>query len=93
LRDRDLTLFVLACLALAALRRGEVERAGILWGAVSEERHERATDRAWADLAPLSGPLAEATGSAFLSAVETGRQRTLEQAVQTALDETAQTVP
>jgi predicted ATPase/class 3 adenylate cyclase len=95
LQDRDISLWVLSCLALAAFRQGDAQRAGVLWGAVSEEEREQPPVRSWEELVELRKPLTESTDAGFLAAVEEGGLSTLEQAVAIALGEdgTAQTVP
>ena len=94
LGDRDLTLGILLLLGVVAFRRGDIERAGRLWGTVTEEETEQPPVRAWEDLEGATRPLAESTDARFLEAVEEGRLATLEQAVAIALGEDeAQTVP
>jgi predicted ATPase/class 3 adenylate cyclase len=94
LRDREISLYALTGLARAALVRGAHERAGILWGALSEDVREEPLGRFADDFAALSAPLAESSDARFLAAAEQGRLRTVDQAVALALEgETAQTVP
>jgi tetratricopeptide (TPR) repeat protein len=95
LQDHDCTIFSLTLLALAALRRGDAERAGILWGAVSEAERERPPVRSWdEELVPLA-PLVDSTDPRFLAGVAEGRLLSLEHAAAVALGdaEVAQTVP
>jgi len=95
LRDREFTLYVLAGMARAALELGAVERAGILWGALSEEMRENPLGRLAPHLHELAAPLRECSIADFLAVVEDGRVRTIEDAVALALgeDAPAQTVP
>ena len=95
LEDRDLSLGILRLLGLVAFRRGDIERAGRLWGTVTEEEREQPRVRAWEDLEEAGRPLAESSDPRFLASEEEGRLTTLEQAIAFALDETetAQTVP
>jgi tetratricopeptide (TPR) repeat protein len=95
LRDREYGAYILAGLARAALQRGASERAGILWGAVTEDLREDPLGRLALFFDEFAAPLLEVTDAGFLAAVEDGRLRGLEEAVAIALGEVeaAQTVP
>jgi predicted ATPase/class 3 adenylate cyclase len=95
LRDRERGLWALAGLSRAAFERGDVERAGMLWGAVSEDLRDEPLSRFADDFAVFTAPLAEVAEARFLAAVEQGCLRTVEEAVAIALgeQESAQTVP
>jgi predicted ATPase/class 3 adenylate cyclase len=91
LDDRRLTASLLTGLALVALRRGDEERAGTLWGAVVASQRENGV-RHSPEQATFAAPLAGSTSQRFLEAVEDGRLVDLEQASSIALRE-AQTEP
>ena len=94
LRDRERSLFALTGLARAGLGTGDVERAGILWGAVSEDVREEPLGRFAESFVEFGTPLAGSSDAEFLAAVQEGRLRTIDDAVALALgEETAQTVP
>jgi predicted ATPase/class 3 adenylate cyclase len=95
LRDRERVLYALAGLSRAALERGDAARAGVLWGAVSEELRDEPMGRFAQDFVDFAAPLSESSDAGFLAAVEEGHLRTIEEAVSIALadDEPAQTVP
>jgi predicted ATPase len=80
-----------AGLARVALARGDLERAGLLWGAVSGQGERRLGiyARRWGD------DLRKETRTAFLAAFARGRELELWEAAAVALgdDETPQTVP
>jgi len=94
LDDRRITLWNLIDLARAAFACSELERAGILWGAV---REEEASDPVLAldpDFAAVAPQLQGCSEPRFTAAVEEGRALSLAQAAALALDETvAQTLP
>jgi tetratricopeptide (TPR) repeat protein len=92
LHDRDHTLWQLSLLAVTALRQGDRERAGLLWGATSAEERDRPPVRVWEELDELRAPLVESTDPVFLESVEHGELYALDDAVALALGE-AQTVP
>ena len=92
LHDRDYTLWLLSLLAVVALRNDDLERAGLLWGATSEEEREHPPARDWEEIDELRSALVGSGDPAFLAAVEHGRLYALEDAVEIALDE-SQTVP
>ena len=76
------TLWTLAGFARVALTRGELERAGRIWGAVmSEERTVLSTP----GFGEFAAPLAGMTEPAFLSGLAVGRDDGLEAAVELAL--------
>jgi predicted ATPase len=92
LDDRRLIRSLLTGLALIALRRGDRERAGALWGVVAELEREDpllAHDDLFSEFAT---PLRESEDKRFLAAVEAGRALSLPGAVGLALD-AAQTLP
>ena len=94
LHDRERGLYALAGLSRAALERGDVERAGMLWGAVDEELRDEPMGRYAQDFAEFAAPLSESSDAGFRAAVEEGRVRTIEDAVALALGgDAAQTVP
>ena len=85
----------LTALARAARARGNLRRAGVLWGAVEAE-NERAPSRAWLRWrAERAGPLLDETDLEFSAAVREGRQLEIWDAVAIALGELElpQTVP
>ena len=95
LRDREHSLFALAGISLASLRRGAAERAGILWGATIEDVREEPLGRFEEEFATFTAPLVESSDPRFLAAVNDGRVRTLEEAIAMAFgeDDAVQTVP
>jgi ATP/maltotriose-dependent transcriptional regulator MalT len=85
----------LTAIARVALARGDVERAGTLWGALEAE-HARTRHRIWEQRRPQrAGPLLSEGDPRFVAAVERGRELDLWDAVAMALDELEppQTVP
>jgi hypothetical protein len=92
LDDRRLIRSLLTGFALIALRRGERERAGSLWGVVAELEREDPLlghDHLFIEFAT---PLRESEDPRFLAAVEAGSALSLAGAVALALD-AAQTLP
>jgi predicted ATPase len=85
IEDRVAMLWTLTGLARVELERGNLERAGRIWGAVTieAERDPSAT----AGLNEFAAPLATEAESTFLSGVEVGRDGGLEAAADLALDE------
>jgi hypothetical protein len=92
LRDRRVNLRTLTGLARAALLRGELQRAGTLWGAVVEDELTDSLVGADDEFAGHAAPLNAELDPAYVAAVETGRTLSLEQATAVALGE-RQTLP
>ena len=94
--NRHWALYTLTTLARAALERGELERAGTLWGAVEAET-ARAPHQGWetGGRARYAGPLLDESREEFVTARERAQELELWDAAAIALaeDETAQTVP
>ena len=89
------TFLPLTALARVALERGDLRRAGLLWGAVEAE-HEQAPNRRWQRRrAERAGPLLVAAHPEFVSGMREGRQLEFWDAVAIALGELEppQTVP
>ncbi len=83
--NRTWALYTLAGLAQVALARGDLERAGILWGAAEKEGESLPR---WADeRARRIGPLAEEGREQVVAARERGRAMDLWDAAAIALDE------
>jgi len=82
MEDRVVMLWTLTGFALIELQRGNFDRAGRLWGAVSTE-HER--DPLQPEFADFAAPLAEVTDPRFLHAREEGRTLEIPAAVSIAL--------
>jgi hypothetical protein len=82
--NRLWTLYTLAGLAQAALGRGDLERAGLLWGAAQKEAES--VPRWTEERARRGGALLEEDGEPFTSAVERGRELDLWDAAALALD-------
>jgi predicted ATPase len=94
LDDRRITLWNLLDLARAALGRSDLERAGLLWGAVGEEERSNPILVLDEDFDAVASVLDGRSEPVFLDAVEKGRALSLEQAAALALDEaSAQTLP
>ena len=91
LEDRRLTCSLLTSLGLAALRAGDLERAGTLWGAVLETLRELPTGFS-EYLTVAAAPLRDCTAESFVAAVDRGRGLALDDAVSLVL-EPAQTEP
>jgi hypothetical protein len=88
LRDRSGRVFGVGLLACVAAERGQLERAGRLWGAIEDERPfaplggwQRHRDERYARIRELATP-------AFVAAVAAGRELELDAAVEQALGET-----
>lgn len=95
LEARRLGLYALTALARAAVARGDLRRAGFLWGAVEAEL-ARPSFGAWtAAVAERAAALDDEDDPEFLTAVEDGRRLELWDAAAIALgeDEAVQTVP
>jgi predicted ATPase len=83
IEDSLAMLWILAGLARVALVRGELERAGRIWGAVMSEAER---DVRWShEFDEFAAPLAETSEPAFLAGVERGREAGLDAAVELAL--------
>jgi predicted ATPase/class 3 adenylate cyclase len=89
--DRLALLWTLAGLSVVAFRRGDLERAGAIWGSVETEL-ELEPPPMEEGIRELAAPLAEVADDAFVSAVREGRLLGLESAVALALGED-QTLP
>jgi predicted ATPase/class 3 adenylate cyclase len=87
--DRWAALWVLAGLARVELETVSSERAGRLWGAVTEAevRDPFPTQQLHDFLHAFAAPLAESTDPQFLAAVEAGRELGLAEATRLALGE------
>lgn len=84
-------VYTVAGLARAALARGELERAGLLWGAVEAEA--ACIPRWEAERSRRAGELTEENRPEFVTAREHGRQLDLWEAAAIALGEEDHTVP
>jgi hypothetical protein len=81
--NRTWALYTLAGLAQVALARGDLERAGLLWGAAETEGESLAR---WADeRARRIGPLAEEGREQVVAAQERGRALDIWDAAEIAL--------
>jgi predicted ATPase/DNA-binding SARP family transcriptional activator len=83
--NRLWTLYTLAGLAQVALARGDLERAGVLWGAAEEEA--RSLQRWPEERAHRGGPLLEESREPFVAASDLGRELELWDAAALALGE------
>jgi predicted ATPase/class 3 adenylate cyclase len=83
--NRLWALYTLAGLAQVALARGNLERAGVLWGAAETEA--KAFPRWPAERARRAGALAEETREPFLAARNRGQELDIWDAAAIALDE------
>ena len=83
IENRLVTLWTLTGLARVGLERGNFERAGRIWGAVSSETERDPVSDAGFD--EFAAPLAAETELAFLDGVALGRDDGLEGAVELAL--------
>jgi hypothetical protein len=83
--------WLLTGLALVALRRGELQRAGTLWGAVEAAEQEAPIITLDPALAPYIESLASCDDAGFRAGLEAGRLSTLASTVTFALvqDETS----
>ena len=89
--NRLWALYTIAGLAQVALARGELERAGALWGAVESEATRVPS---WdVERVRRAGSLPDETDPRFLAAHEQGRELDLWEAAAIALGEDDQTVP
>ena len=91
LEDRRLTCTLLTSLGLAALRAGDVERAGGLWGAVREALQELPTGFS-EYVTSAAKPLRDCTAESFVAALDRGRGLALDDAISLVLGD-AQTEP
>jgi tetratricopeptide (TPR) repeat protein len=82
---RQETLWILAVLALAALSRGDDERAGRLWGAVEAEEARAPVGRWATERRDYASRLQVAPGTAFDRGLEEGRRLPLADAISFAL--------
>jgi hypothetical protein len=86
LTDRAACLFALALLAVAGARRGDRDRAGILWGAIEAEERKGPVGHGWdAERADYEAHLASAAGENFERARAEGGLLGFEEAVEFAL--------
>jgi predicted ATPase/class 3 adenylate cyclase len=81
--NRLWALYTLAGLAQVALARGDLERAGLLWGAA--EKEAESVPRWAEERARRGGALLDEDGEAFTSAAERGRELDLWEAAEFAL--------
>jgi hypothetical protein len=93
LQDDRMARNIVIGLALVALARGDVERAGTLWGAVDAAERERPLARLWNGYAEFVAPLADRDDEHFLEAVSVGCSEPLDRVVSLALAEPSQTSP
>jgi predicted ATPase len=79
------TVTALGRLARLAARRGERERAGLLWGAVEAEEARTPLPAGWVDRGRFEDELAAVAGDAFERARADGRSLSLDEAVRAAV--------
>lgn len=93
--NRHWALWLMGALARAALARGEIERAGLVWGAIQAETLRVPYGTWLAQQSERAGELLGESAPEFLAAVEQGRQLDLWDAAAIALGEEddPQTVP
>jgi predicted ATPase len=85
--DRQMTVFTLARLARIATESGQMEEAGLMWGAIEAEE-ERARMGAWAkERDRLGAPVLARAGPEFERGRARGRLLSLEEVVERALSE------
>ena len=93
LEDERLARSILTGLALAALERGDLERAGTLWGAVAAAEAEAPLLRLGHSFAGYAARLEACADGRFLAAAGAGGREPLARAVALALGEEPQTSP
>jgi predicted ATPase len=85
IRDRQMTVYMLALLARAAVVQGRLERAGLLWGAVEAEE-KRGPLGQWEDERDqYAAHVLEHEGPAFERGREEGRKLAVDEAIEYAL--------
>jgi predicted ATPase/class 3 adenylate cyclase len=92
LEDDRITRTALVGLALVALQRGDVERAGMLWGAVEAAEQEQPLASLWDGFEDFAAPLATRGDERFRAAAATGAEQAFDRIVALALGEPPQTV-
>jgi len=85
-RDQRILRYVLTGLALVALRRGDADAAGRLWGAVTEAESEAALLAMDTGFAAFAAPLHDRSDPEFAAAVEVGRSVPLTRTIAAALE-------
>ncbi|HEV8573157.1 MAG TPA: hypothetical protein VGR43_00470, partial [Dehalococcoidia bacterium] len=88
--ERQVTVYSLALLARAAAGRGEVVRAGRLWGAIEREKQRGPIGQWEGEREEYAGAVFAITGPEFERARDDGWRLTLDQAVEYALRGTGQ---
>jgi hypothetical protein len=93
LEDERVVRSALVGLALVALDRGDLERAGTLWGAVDAAERDQPLLSLWDGFADSAAPLAGQVEERFREATVSGAEQPLSHAVALALAEPSQTSP
>jgi predicted ATPase len=86
-RDRMLSIFLLALLARAAAEQDRLERAGVLWGAVEREERQGTVGQWESEREDYAAHVLAHEGPEFEHGREQGRQLPFDEAIQLALAE------